>query len=330
MSFDDCAKRRLCERLLLSYAFLVPKLSTGMSAVSQWLKNVTISKLVWILTTVLISNCLMIDSPKETLRERAFGVTEQKIVNSGSKHQPKLQILLPLYIYPNWYDKNKYAWKQVITAAKKVPIIAIINPNSGPNNAPPNTDYQQGIKDLHQAGIKIVGYVPSNYSNRAIQAVKADIDLYTTYFQVDGIFIDEAASSIDKANYYHQLYQYIKSKSTSYNVIINPGVNLDESYLSQGVADIIITFENYQKNWSTYAPARHQKSYPAQNFAALVHSTANRKLMKSTLDRAVKNNLGYIYITNDSTNTPNKNPWDTLPEYWQSEVNYIQQLNSSK
>ena len=286
------------------------------------IKNVRIWKLVWTLATVLISNCLTIDP--------MLAVTKQKIVNSGSSHQPKLQILIPLYIYPNWYDKNKYAWKQVIAAAKKVSIVAIINPNSGPNNAPPNIDYQQGIKDLRQAGIKIVGYVPSNYSNRDIQAVKADIDLYTKYFKVDGIFIDEAASSPEKSNYYQQLYQYVKSKSNSYNVIINPGVNLDEKYLSQGVADIIVTFENYYKDWNNYGSVKQSKSYPSQKFAALVHTTANRKLMKTTLDRAFKNNLGYIYITNDSTNAPNKNPWDTLPEYWQAEVNYIQQLNSGK
>jgi Spherulation-specific family 4 len=285
------------------------------------IKNVRIWKLVWILTTVLISNCLTSDP--------ILAVTDQKIVNKGSQHQQKLQILLPLYIYPNWYDKNKYAWKQVITAAKKVSIVAIINPNSGPDNAPPNPDYQQGIKDLHQAGIKIVGYVHSNYSNRSIQAVKADIDLYTAHFKVDGIFIDEAASSTEKSNYYRQLYQYIKSKSTSYNVIINPGVNLDEKYISQGVADIIVTFENYHKKWDEYKSVANKRNSPHQ-LGALIHTTANRKLMKSTLDRAVKNNLGYIYITNDSTNTPNKNPWDTLPEYWQAEVNYIQQLNSSR
>jgi Spherulation-specific family 4 len=321
MSLDDCAKRRLCQRLLLFYAFPAPKLS-NMSSMYQWLKNIPTVRLAWILTTVVISNCLTINP--------TLGVTEQKILNTTSNRDPKLQVLLPLYIYPNWYDKNKYAWKQVIAAAKKVSIIAIINPNSGPNNASPNTDYQQGIKDLHQAGIKIVGYVPSNYSNRDIQAVKTDIDLYTKYFKVDGIFIDEAASSTEKAIYYQQLYQYIKSKSTNYNVIINPGVNLEETYISQGVADTIVTFENYQKNWSSYAPSKYQKNYSSQKFAALVHTTANRKLMKSTLDRAIKNNLGYIYITNDSTNTPNKNPWDTLPEYWQAEVNYIQKLNSRK
>jgi hypothetical protein len=319
MSLDDCVKRRLCQRLLLSYAFPAPKLST-MSLMYQWLKNIPITKSTWILTTVLISNCLMIDPTP--------GGTEQKSLSIASNSAPKLQILLPLYIYPNWYDKNKYVWKQVIAAAKKVSIVAIINPNSGPNNAPPNSDYQQGIKDLHQSGIKIVGYVPSNYSNRDIQAVKADIDIYTKYFKVDGIFIDEAASSTAKSSYYQQLYRYIKSKSTKHNVIINPGVNLEETYISQGVADTIITFENYQKNWNNYAPVKYQKNYPAQKFAALVHTTANRKLMKSTLDRAIKNNLGYIYITDDSINTPNKNPWDTLPEYWQAEVNYIQQLNS--
>ncbi len=293
-----------------------------MSAIYQWLKNIPTVKLAWILTTMLISNCLTID--------QTLGATEQKILNTTSNRYPKLQILLPLYIYPNWYDKNKYVWRQVIAAAKKVSIVAIINPNSGPNNAPPNTDYQQGMKDLHQAGIKIVGYVPSNYSNRDIQAVKTDIDLYAKYFQVDGIFIDEAASSNEKASYYQQIYQYVKSKSIDYKVIINPGVNLDETYVRQGVADIIITFENDRKNWGNYTPAKHKEKYSAQKFAALVHTTATRKLMKSTLDRAVKNNFGYIYITNDSTNTPNKNPWDTLPEYWQAEVNYIQQLNSGK
>jgi Spherulation-specific family 4 len=260
------------------------------------------------------------------MSDLTLAVTNQEILHQKSKH-PKLQILLPLYIYPNWYDKHNYVWKQVTNAAKKVSIVAIINPNSGPNNAPPNSDYRQGIKDLHRSGVRIVGYVPSNYANREIQAVKADIDLYAKYFKVDGIFIDEVTSTAEKTKYYQQIYQYIKSKSKSQNVIINPGVNVDESYISQQTADVVVTFENYHKDWNNYHPSEYSKNYPSQTFAALVHTTANRKLMKTTLDRAVKHKFGYIYITNDSTNTPNHNPWDSLPEYWQAEVNYIQQLN---
>jgi Spherulation-specific family 4 len=270
-------------------------------------------------------------------RSERIDLNQMQIVSQPHDRSP-LQILLPLYIYPNWYDQKNYVWQQVIVSAKKVPIVAIINPNNGPNHAPPNSDYQRGIKDLHQAGVKIIGYVPSNYAKRNLQAVEADIDLYLKHFNVDGIFIDEAASTPDKISYYQQIYRYIKHRSpqgnspqaSSYNVIINPGMDIDEGYLSKPVADTIVIFENYQKAWDNYHPPAYVKKYSPQHFAALIHTTANRKLMKSTLDRAVKSKFGYVYITNDSTDTTNRNPWDTLPVYWQAEVNYIQQLNNAK
>jgi Spherulation-specific family 4 len=289
-----------------------------------------IIKLFSILTTFLIINCSTSCAIAPLRQQPKFSNLKQMVILDRSSHNSKLQILLPLYIYPNWYDKQTYRWKQVIMAAKKVSIVAIINPNSGPNYAPPNVDYQQGIKDLQQVGIKIIGYVPTNYAKRDIRAVKVDIDLYTKYFNVDGIFLDEAASKQGESTYYQQVYQYIKSRSARYNVIINPGVDVDESYLSQPIADIIVTFENHQEAWANYHPPTYTRKYLPRHFAALVHTTANHKLMKSTLDRAVKSNFGYIYVTNDSIDSPNHNPWDNLPEYWQSEVNYIQKLNTAE
>jgi Spherulation-specific family 4 len=308
-------------------------------------RNCTLNvKIYWLLaTSILISY---------TIGSTIFSETKDKMLEwqpdridlsqvqiaSQSDRRSRLQILLPLYIYPNWYDKHNYIWKQVIAAAKKVPIVAIINPNNGPNNAPPNTDYQQGIRDLQQAGVKVIGYVPSNYANRNLKTVKADIDLYIKYFGVEGIFIDEAANTQDKLDYYHRIYRYIKSRSPQttlqhqhdYTVIINPGMNIDEGYLSQPVADTIVVFENYQQAWAKYHPPTYLEKYSPQHFAALIHTTASQKLMKSTLDRAAKSKFGYVYITNDSTDTTNHNPWDTLPEYWQAEVNYIQQLNNAE
>ncbi len=256
-------------------------------------------------------------------------IAQAKQVERSSPDR-QLQILLPLYIYPNWYDRDKYIWSQVILAAKKVPIVAIINPNSGPDRSPPNVDYQQGIKDLHQAQIKIVGYVHSNYSRRNLQAVKADIDLYFKHFNVDGIFIDEAATTKDKLDYYRQIYRYIKAQDKQAQVIVNHGTTPDESYLRQPVADLFVIFENYQRAWKSYHPPAYLENYLPQHFAALVHTTANIKLMKSTLDRAVKDRFGYIYITNDSTDTANHNPWDSLPSYWQQQVQYIQKINATR
>ena len=255
---------------------------------------------------------------------------QQQVVIDLDRSVPKLQILLPLYIYPNWYDRDKYLWKQVTTAAKKVPIVAIINPNNGPDNAPPNSDYQQGIQDLHQAGVKIVGYVPTNYTRRDLNAVKADINLYIKHFNIDGIFIDETANTQDKLDYYQQIYQYIKSRSKRYQTILNPGTDIAESYIREPVADVLVIFENYHKVWANYQPPAYIKNYAPQHFAALVHTTANLELMKSTLDRAAKHKFGYVYITNDSTDTANHNPWDSLPSYWLAQVDYIQKLNAAK
>jgi Spherulation-specific family 4 len=270
------------------------------------------------------------DKTRQTAGSRAAEAIPQiaPSTHNRSRHHHKLQILLPLYSYPNWYDREKYLWKQVAAAAQRVPIVAIINPNNGPDRSPPNADYQQGIKDLHQAHVKTIGYVRSNYGKRSLKAVKADIDLYFKHFNVAGIFIDESASARDKLDYYQQLYKYIKSHSDRYQVIINPGTDADEGYVSQSVADVVVMFENQQREWTRYRPPAYTRKYPPQHFAALIHTTANSRLMKTTIDRAAKERFGYIYITNDSTETANNNPWDTLPIYWHSQVEYIQKLNA--
>jgi len=299
----------------------------------------------WVLATTIVICCSISYAMLRTIESKHLDLSTignaqsqqahprdrtQELAMDRSATTSKLQILLPLYIYPNWYDRDKYIWKQVVVAARKVPIVAIINPNNGPDNAPPNPDYQQGLKDLHQAGVKIVGYVPTSYSKRDIQAVKADIDVYSKYFNIDGIFVDETANTQDQLKYYHQIYQYTKSRSPRYQVIINPGADIIESYLREPVADVSVNFENYQKVWNNYHPPAYMKNYPPQHFAALVHTTADPQIMKSTIDLADRYKFGYIYITNDSTDTADRNPWDTLPSYWQAQVNYIHKLNAAK
>jgi hypothetical protein len=277
----------------------------------------------------ILSNSEPKNLPQQSIEARDRSTEQLSLERSPAK--PRLKILLPLYIYPNWYDRDKYLWKQVAAAAKKVPIVAIINPNNGPDNAPPNTDYQQGIKDLRQAGVKIVGYVATNYTKRELSAVTTDIDLYIKYFNVDGIFIDESANTQEKLSYYHKIYKHIKARSSRYQVILNPGTDITESYIQEPVADVLVIFENYQKVWSRYNPPAYVRNYASEHFAALVHTVAaDRQSIKNTLDRAVAHKFGYIYITNDSVDTANNNPWDTLPSYWQAQVDYIQKLNMAK
>ena len=51
----------------------------------------------------------------------------------------------------------------------------------------------------------------------------------------------------------------------------------------------------------------------------LAHSVPETDTMKSLIDLAEARNVGYVYVTDD---TP-PNPYNSLPAYWQAEVDHL-------
>src|SRR5207302_896442 len=78
-------------------------------------------------------------------------------------------IVVPAYFYagPLWTSMN---W-----AAGRVPLVAIMNPNSGPGLTQ-DPQYVTAVNNLRAAGGKVIGYVSTSYTTRATNAVKTDID----------------------------------------------------------------------------------------------------------------------------------------------------------
>lgn len=240
------------------------------------------------------------------------------------------KILLPLYIYPNWYEPEEYVWSKVVSAADQVPIVAIVNPNNGPDGNPPNRDYKRGLEDLRKSDITILGYVYTQYGDRPKAEVIQDIILYARYYDLDGIFLDESASSVKQINYYQDIYDYIKQETHFNQVIINPGTSTDEAYLNQPATDTAVVFENYPQPWQEYQPQSHYSNYPAKHFASLIHSVADSATMRKYIDLAMERNMGYVYVTDDSPDNEDRDPWNSLPSYWEEEVDYIKSLMDYK
>lgn len=257
--------------------------------------------------------------------------------NSGTKlglvvqarTTPKIQILLPLYQYPEWYNPSTYLWDDVAAANQLVPITFIINPNSGPNGGPPNEDFVHGMSDLRTAGVTMIGYITTNYGNRSVNDVLAEIDLYHTHFTahgVTGIFFDEVAATADKIAYYEQLYAYVNATEKLTKVFLNPGAPIDESYLSRPAGDTVVIYDSVASDWATYQVDRYVANYPAQRFGAVIFAaTTNLTTMQAYVDLAVARNINYLYITNDS----GADPWDTLPAFWNAMLTYMQQINAT-
>lgn len=233
-----------------------------------------------------------------------------------------LEILVPAYFYP----VPGSPWNQLIADAPRVPITAILNPGSGPGTFQDMT-YVSTVSAFRAAGGKILAYVPTTYGARSAAAVKADVDTYRAWYAIDGVFLDETPSDNAPAHlaYYTDIYQFIKGRDAAYRVVMNPGTNAAEEYLSRPCADALVLFEN-GTGYDTYQAEAYVYRYGRARVAHLLYDVAGAAAMNARVDQALSRNVGLLFITDDVL-TPN--PWDTLPAYWAAEVERLIALNVS-
>jgi hypothetical protein len=226
---------------------------------------------------------------------------------------------------PAYFDPSSGLWPGLNFAASGVPLIAIMNPNNGPGSAQ-QASYVAAINSLHAAGGRVIGYVYSSYATRATNFVTADIDLYFSFYRVDGIFVDEMTndSVTSHLDYYATLYQYIQTKGINLLVAANPGINTVEAYLTRPTADLLVTFES-NTGYPSLVVDSWVTNHLARQFCHLPYATSAASTMTNYVNLAVSRNAGWIYVTDDVL----PNPWDTLPSYWTNEVDYIHGLNQA-
>ena len=234
-----------------------------------------------------------------------------------------LTAIVPAYFYPSGGGLTGY-WADLNAAAARIPVTAIMNPGSGPGTFQ-NSDYVSAVNNLRTAGGKVIAYVSTSYGSRSSTVVKADIDKYVNWYNIDGIFFDEMTNSGTNGtlNYYGDLYDYVKAINPTWEVMGNPGTSTTESYLTRPVADSLLVFENVGANYPGYTPSSWNFNYDPGAIGHLVHTTASQSDMLAYLDLAVQRNAGQVYITNDVLG----NPWDTLPSYWDAQVDRIEAIN---
>ncbi len=213
-------------------------------------------------------------------------------------------VIVPAYFYPGetWDELN---------SLKGIKKIGIYNPASG-SGKEINTDYVDLLKE--STDIMLPGYVYVNYGRRDSSLVKAEIDNYFNWYGTKDIFLDGISSGKEDIAYFKEISDYIKQKGGT--VIFNPGLVPDEEYVS--IADIIVVTEGKYENYKDKKFADWVYKYPASKFAHLVYDTP-KESFENAISLSKERNAGYVYITDDNGD----NPWDTLPTYWDEEVNKL-------
>lgn len=230
------------------------------------------------------------------------------------------ELLVPAYFYP--VGSGQTHWNNLINAAKSSKVNVVINVNSGPGTNL-DSNYLNTLSSLHTAGGKAFGYISTNYSKRAASDVKTDIDNWLKFYTIEGFFVDEMDNKAASLTYYQDIYSYIKNKNAALKVVGNPGTATLEAYLSQQAADIIVSFESpYSDYTKGQTPAAWASAYSSLQFAHMVYGVSSVTDMQAIINAMPSNHIGMIYVSDDTLSKP----YDTLPSYWDQEIQSIQRL----
>lgn len=160
-------------------------------------------------------------------------------------------VVIPLYVYPG--EGSDTAWEQVARAARqfpKVPIIVVVNPSNGPGQVA-DANYRSAVRNLSDAGVELVAYVPLGYGRRPAREVHGDLRRWRRLYRVvPGVFFDEVPvpgedfSRLEARRYVTDVSAYARTRGFAGTIIGNPGTAAPRDYSAPDVFDLVVIHED--------------------------------------------------------------------------------------
>jgi hypothetical protein len=214
------------------------------------------------------------------------------------------QLSVPAYFYPG------PGWARAIAARPTIMIMDVTSTGAG---SAPDQSYQAAVRRARASGIAVLGYAATDYARRPAAAVEADVRHYLAWYQVRGIFLDQAASGGSELAYYQRLTSYIRDGDPGALVMLNPGTYPSRRYMSLG--DVVLAYEGTYAGYARLRVPRWAGRYPAARFAHVVYAAPGARLA-GALRLAARRHAGYVYVTDRA----GRNPYGALPRYWAAET----------
>lgn len=232
---------------------------------------------------------------------------------------PQVGLLVPAYFYPGTDSTD---WNRLSIAATQVPVMAVMNPNSGPGKAP-DSNYTAAITSFDAAGGSTLGYIHTSYGYRSLAAVEKEVSEYFAWYPIDGIFIDEMASTATpKAlKYYKAVKDYIRSVYPAAIIVANPGTSFDQAFATTKVADIFVDEEDTETNVNATTQSAWEQGQPATLFAEIAVQSSDDAQEATFL---ASRHLAWVYSTALALNP---DPYAALPADFEQEVAALVSVN---
>jgi len=213
---------------------------------------------------------------------------------------------VPAYGYP-----GTGLWERLVELPAGA--VVILDPANGPGEGP-DPRYEVSVAAVRSRGVRVFGYVDTDYGRRAAGAMVEDVRRYCEWYQPVGIFFDQtpAAASTSSAI----VNASCRVREAGLALAINPGqpdIHPDDAELADHVVDFEGTFDTYRAT-NFLAAWRHR--YNPDKFWHLVYEVPDFNAMEEMATLARERHAGLVYLTDASM----PNPWSRLPTYWDAEL----------
>jgi len=260
-------------------------------------------------------------SPKPRHRHKAkakAGAPSAASAPPGSAQQPTGPVVaagcqdtfVPAYFYAS------SDWTQAINTRPK-PAVMFLNVDSGPGTSP-QSHFQTLTKQAQAAGITVLGYSSTEYGDKPIASVEAEINDYKSWYGVNGIFLDLTQGTSGELSYYQQLANYIRANVPGGVVWLNVGAYPVQAFMS--VANTVMVFEGSYSSYVSDQVPGWVSQYSPSHFANVLYATPQSDFDSAVNLSRTRSRAGFLFVTDLSGSG---NPYGAMPSYWSQEASTI-------
>jgi hypothetical protein len=260
-------------------------------------------------------------SPKPKHRHKKNASADAPSATSappGSAQQPTGPVVaagcqdtfVPAYFYAS------SDWTQAISTRPK-PAVMFLNVDSGPGTSP-QSHFQTLTRQAQAAGITVLGYSSTEYGDKPIASVEAEIKDYKSWYGVNGIFLDLTQGTSGELSYYQQLANYIRANVPGGVVWLNVGAYPVQSFMS--VANTVMVFEGSYSSYVSDQVPSWVSQYSPSHFANVLYATPQSDFDSAVNLSRTRSRAGFLFVTDLSGSG---NPYGAMPSYWSQEATTI-------
>lgn len=219
---------------------------------------------------------------------------------------PTMGAGIPLYAHP---ATKASAWAAITIAGAPVHWI-VLNQDNGPG-ATEDAVLYDAAREVRDAGIRVLGYVPLNYGERDDFFNNADADTYEAR-GFSSSFLDQCPADTGHLEAVALTVLRQQEHGMDY-VVLNPGVVPARGYCD--IADQVVVFEGDLAAYRAATFPEWMSEYPPERFAHLVHGVGHPDEAEECVRLARQRGCHTIF-THSTVYDPETNTWDGLPAYW--------------